>query len=183
MRKLLSLLFLILSVVIVLSGCGNSAQNKSNGATNNSKQEQAKSEKASSVQEDKNPFSEKPTSIREIKAEPKNYIGKNVVLGPLKVLGNDVSNGNLQVSLSTGSGFVDYDRDINFLVGYKNLSEKNKWRDLSSEKRPILYVKGKIVEVSGSRDVGVLASDIVIIGDSNTHADLKKGMEQVVKGN
>ena len=173
-------LTLILIVIAALAGCGNSAQNKSNIAANSAKQEQAQKDKEPEV---KNPFSETPSAIRDIQANPKNYIGKTVVLGPLKILQHDVSNGTFRVALSKGNGLKDYDGDVYIIIGYNNLSEKDKWRDLSSESRPIIYAKGKIVEVSGSREVGLLASEIVLIGNSSIHADIKKDMEQVVKGN
>lgn len=114
-----------------------------------------------------NPFNEQVVSMREIQSEQVKYLGKTVVIGPVKVTNNNVAKAQFYVTPSKDIDFTAIDFDINMDVLYKNTSDYAKWRDLSSDKRPIIYVKGQVVPVQYSNSMGIVAKEIKFVSNSN----------------
>lgn len=81
-------------------------------------------------------------SLRELQAEPLKYDRRRITIGPLKVMGNDMSRAAFDTNPSTGGGFGDYDRDVSIEVFYDKTSNISEWRNLSSDRRPEIYVIG-----------------------------------------
>ncbi len=115
------------------------------------------------ITQDTNPFNEPPVPIRNIQAEQQKYLGKIVVIGPIKVLDNNIENAQFRVRTSKGIKKFDYDKDVDMNISYKNTSDYATWRDLSTDNYPVIYVKGKIVPVQYSNSMGMVATEIKII--------------------
>lgn len=113
-----------------------------------------------------NPFNEQVVSMREIQSEQVKYLGKTVVIGPVKVTNNNVAKAQFYVTPSKDIDFTAIDFDINMDVLYKNASEYAKWRDLSSDKRPIIYVRGQVASVQYSNSMRIVASEIKFVSNS-----------------
>lgn len=81
-------------------------------------------------------------SVRDLLSDPDKYIGKEIKLGPLKVMSNTLDRNSFDTNVSTGSGFTDYDRDADIEVFYSKTSNFEACKNLSSDNRPIIYVSG-----------------------------------------
>ena len=100
------------------------------------------------------------TSLRDIYAEKNRYIEEEIICGPLKVLSNDIERGVFGVSPSLGDGFINYDEDIYIEVYYKEMPNEKQWRNMQSQNRPVIYVRGIVSMYSSSDNIYIFASDI-----------------------
>ncbi len=100
------------------------------------------------------------TSLRDIYAEKNQYIEKEVILGPVKIMDNDVEYGLLRVNPSLGKEFLEYDRDVYIKIYYKHMGDEKKWRNTYADERPIIYVKGIVRMYSDSDSIYIHANEI-----------------------
>jgi tetratricopeptide (TPR) repeat protein len=101
-------------------------------------------------------------SVRDLKAEPRKYFFKRVKVGPLKVMDNNIGRASFRTCPSTGKGFTDYDSDVSIEVSYRKSDNSSAWRNLSSDKRPIINVIGIFDCYFDSLDNGYIKADKII---------------------
>ena len=133
-------------IVLSLSGCsGNST-------------EPVSSQKESIA--DNNQQAKEITSLRLVLSNSASYVDQDVIIGPLKTMGNELKDGYLRTYISTGSKSHEYDVDTGIHVYYKNTPDKAKWVDLYCDDNPTIYVYGTIKRYSNSDSIYIDAIEI-----------------------
>lgn len=92
-----------------------------------------------------NPFDHDPISIRDV-AGSDEFLYEGVVIGPAKVMSNNVEGNTFSVSPSTGPSVNNYDEDVVLVVNYENVPDAKYWRHLPSKDKSDIYVFGIIVK-------------------------------------
>ncbi|MPM83294.1 hypothetical protein SDC9_130358 [bioreactor metagenome] len=77
--------------------------------------------------------------VRQLLAAPYDYVGKNITVGPLKVLTNDISGRTVRSYQATGQNY-DTDLSAPLEILYWQSPDENKWVNLPDF--AIIYVKG-----------------------------------------
>ncbi len=114
-----------------------------------------------------NPFDTEVLSLRKIITEAfEIYLDqKEIVVGPLHVCNNDLRRETFRTYKATGTGWGDYDVDLEIEVFYGEAKDKTKWRDLESDKYPIIFAKGVLRYYSNVNNVYFHANEIVHVMD------------------
>lgn len=112
-----------------------------------------------------NPFSIEAIPLRDLISDPDDiYLEqKEIVIGPLRIMENDIKRKCFWVYLATGVGFADYDSDASIEIYYGDLANKTEFTNLESDKRPVIFAKGMLNMYGNSSDYFFTANDISIV--------------------
>lgn len=105
-------------------------------------------------------------NLRDLQAEPQKYLEKRVKVGPLKVVGNEISRASFRTHPSTGSGRSDYDVDVSIEVFYDKTENPREWRYLSSDKRHVIYVIGMPIFYKSSQSNAYISANKIILEET-----------------
>ena len=102
-------------------------------------------------------------TLTQLEQNSKNYDGKKVRIGPVKFMENHASNSYFIVNPSVGQSHDKYDSQYSIEVYYDKLKDKNTWKSLAVDSRPIAYVNGIYWTYEGKKGQGYIEAQEIVL--------------------